>query len=74
MVPGGEGSPSVDKAGSGGIEAPRSRAWPSPAGSPHGSGSGQTVLDVVELAPTNELGDELGDEDGVNTRFPPDQA
>jgi hypothetical protein len=77
MVPNGEGSQSADTAASEGIEPPRSRAWSSPAGpagSPHGSGQGRTVLDVVELSPTNGLGDGLGDGDGESARFPPDQA
>ncbi|HEX9325668.1 MAG TPA: hypothetical protein VF915_04075, partial [Reyranella sp.] len=74
MVPSGEGSPSVDTATSGGIEPQRSSAWSSPAGLPNGSEPGRRVLDVVELAPTNDLGDELGDADGESARFRPDRA
>jgi hypothetical protein len=74
MVPSAEGSPSVDTAASGGTEPQRLSAWSSPAGLPHGSKPGRRALDVVELAATNDLGDEFGDPDGENARFRPDRA
>jgi hypothetical protein len=74
MVPGGEGSQPMDTAASEGIEPPRSRALSSPAGSPHGSRPARTVLDVVELAPTDDLGDGFGDSAIESARFPPDRA
>src|SRR5262245_38838696 len=74
MVPIGEGSQSADTAASQEIESRSVCAWSSPAGSPHASGQGRTILDVVELSPANGLGDGFGDDDGENAHFSPDQA